>query len=407
MNGQPAVLVCTVGGSPQPILSALRARRWEHVVFVCTRDEDGAAGSAELVESAAAGGPPLPERAGLAAGQWDIVSVPPDDPDRAFAALAERLHGLMRAHPGAAVIADFTGGTKSMSAALMLAALDAGAELQLVAGRRVDLVRVLDRSERAIAVPTLRIAAGREFERLAAGWERFAYQQAAEGLARLRNDLKKAGLPRAELGRYARAQELSEAFAAWDRFDHKRAAGALRRYEGLAIAGRDDWCTTAARLAGGQGAPWGALHLRDLWHNAERCAARGRYDDAVARLYRLWEAIAQWLLRTDCRIDTRVIETGLRKSWDLYLHLRPDGAAAAFWRRPDEEGRSELDRLGERLSVRNLSILAHGWNAIDERGWNALAGWTRSGLLGVLACEAERLGEPHLLSQLPNALPAL
>ena len=150
---------------------------------------------------------------------------------------------------------------------------------------------------------TLRVAARSEFQRLAADWSRYAYQEAAEGFDRLRGDLKEAGLGRDELARFNQAQELSSAFAAWDRFDHKTAAGCLRRYKESEIDGRSDWFELASIL--GRNAPWGALHLRDLWHNAQRCAARGRYDDAIARLYRLWEAIAQWLLRVDFRIDTK------------------------------------------------------------------------------------------------------
>jgi CRISPR-associated protein (TIGR02710 family) len=404
-----AILVCTVGGSHQPILTALQARPWDHVVFVCTRTAEGMAGSAAMVEEAVDGGPPIPAVAGLDPGRWEVVVVPPDEPDAAFAVLHEKLRALGRERPGAPIVADFTGGTKSMSAALILAAFSCNLPLQLVTGRRADLVKVLDRSERAVVVSTERIAGSREFERLAAGWGRFAYQEAAAGFARLRDDLKATGLSRAELSRFNRAQELSAAFAAWDCFDHRKAAGCLQKnlYRDLEIGGRTDWFELASSLARGQDSPWGALHLTDLWRNAERCAARGRWDDAVARLYRLWEAVAQWLLRVDCAIDTAVIQTGLRKSWDLYLHLRPDGAAAQFWRRAGADKRSELERLNERLSLRNHSILAHGWGAVTQAGWYSLSQWTERGLLEVLAREAERFGEAHELPQLPMALPAL
>jgi hypothetical protein len=117
--------------------------------------------------------------------------------------------------------------------------------------------------------------------------------------------------------------------------------------------------------------------------------------------------VGQWLLRVDCRIDTAVIQTGLRKSWDLYLHLRPGGAAAGFGGQAGADKRSELDRLKERLSLRNHSILAHGWGAVTQVGWNSLSQWTDEGLLEVLRREAERLGEAHELPQLPTALPAL
>jgi hypothetical protein len=237
-----AILVCTVGGSLPPILKALGAGRWQRVVFVCTRDAEGVVGSAEMVERAADGGPPIPQRAGLGADCWEIVDVPPDDPDAAFAILGRTLRALQRRQPPVPIVADFNGGTKSMSAALTLAALDCNVPLQLVTGRRADLVKVLDRSERAVAVHTERIAAARAFERLAAGWGRFAYREAADGFDELREDLKRAGLSRDELGRFNRAQELSAAFAAWDCFDHKKAAGCLNKklYREVEIGGRTD-----------------------------------------------------------------------------------------------------------------------------------------------------------------------
>jgi hypothetical protein len=103
----------------------------------------------------------------------------------------------------------------------------------------------------------------------------------------------------------------SEAFGAWDAFDHKSAAGGLAKaiYNGLPIDGRSDWSDLAAALVREQSAPWRALHLRDLWRNAQRCAARSRWDDAVARLYRLWEAMAQCLIWV-CAVTRRRFPVG-------------------------------------------------------------------------------------------------
>ena len=410
MAAETAILVCTVGGSHQPILTALKARQWGRVVFVCSAPTPESRSSAGMVTDAVEIGPSearpaqrldrIPVQAGLADEDWEIIEVPPDDPDSGFSLLADRLRALKR--DGRRVVADYTGGTKSMSAALVLAAFEAGAELQLVTGRRGDLVRVLDRTEREIAIGTRRVSVAREFERLAAGWSRFAYQEAADGFTRLWNDLKAEGASRGELRRLTRPKELSEGFAAWDAFDHKSAAGGLAKaiYKGLPIDGRDDWLALAAALVREQSAPWRASHLCDLWRNAQRCAARGCWDDGVARLYRLWEAMAQWLLWADFRLDTAVVETGLERSWDLYRHLRPEGEAAAFWQR-------EWARLDEKLVIRNRSILAQGGDRVSQAGWRTLSEWTETGLLGVLAREADRLGELHELPQLPTALPAL
>jgi hypothetical protein len=215
-RAEGAILLCTVGGSHQPILTALKARACDHdhAVFVCTGEAEGAAGLVAMIEQAVDGGPPIPVLAGLDPGGWEVVIVPPDDPDAAFAVLHNRLRALGRERPGLPIVADFTGGTKSMSAALTLAALAGNLPPQIVTGRRADLVKVLDRSERPVAVSSERIAGSREFERLAAGWGRFAYQEAAAGFEPLRDNLKAAGLSRAELSRFTRAQELSAAFAA-------------------------------------------------------------------------------------------------------------------------------------------------------------------------------------------------
>ena len=90
--------------------------------------------------------------------------------------------------------------------------------------------------------------------------------------------------------------------------------------------------------------------------------------------------------------------------------MRGEGRRAKFWTRRAQVGGiagSEIELIEKRLSLRNQSILAHGWNTISERGWKTLSEWTETGLLDVLAHEAERLGEPHELPQLPAALPAL
>ena len=50
MADKSAVLVCTVGGSHQPILTALQARRWDLVIFVCTAETERSRGSVAMVE---------------------------------------------------------------------------------------------------------------------------------------------------------------------------------------------------------------------------------------------------------------------------------------------------------------------------------------------------------------------
>jgi hypothetical protein len=52
MDEDSAVLVCTVGGSHQPVLTALKARPWERVVFVCSAATPESRSSATMVTDA-------------------------------------------------------------------------------------------------------------------------------------------------------------------------------------------------------------------------------------------------------------------------------------------------------------------------------------------------------------------
>ncbi len=123
------------------------------------------------------------------------------------------------------------------------------------------------------------------------------------------------------------------------------------------------------------------LQLYDLWLNAERRAAQGRYDDAIARVYRLMEWTAQWRLRLHAGIDTSAIseeqippdmvftknragayQAGLYQSWQLVAKsLR--GPAREFI----EENES---KLLDYLLVRNHSILTHGFVPIGRAQWD-------------------------------------
>jgi CRISPR-associated protein (TIGR02710 family) len=437
MAAETAILVCTVGGSHQPILTALQAADWSRVVFVCTAETERSRGSIAMVEREIVVTrstqvpvetlPPLPVLAGLDRDCWEVLEVPADDPDAIFAALLPRLRALARDHAGARIVGDFTGGTKSMSAGLTLAAIEAGLALQLVTGERDDLVRVRDLTQVPVALEMRRIAVERTRRILAEGWGRFAYQETAEGFSQLRSELTEEGWGRSELSPLTRAWELSKAFAAWDRFDHKPAASDLRKYRAVVIGGHTDWHSLALTLAERPQDRWTALALADLWANAQRCAARGRYDDAIGRWYRLCEGIAQWLLWADFKIvtasvplerlpndiragveiDNGAAKLGLRRAWELYMRLRPEDELAAFVQKSTGDRKNEFDRLNDNLQRRNQSLLAHGFRPVSAYDWNKVSRWAEGGLLDVLAREAERVGEPHELPQLPTALPAL
>lgn len=156
-----------------------------------------------------------------------------------------------------------------------------------------------------------------------------------------------------------------------------------------------------------------ALQLFDLWRNAQRRAVQGRYDDAVARVYRLLEWTAQWLLRRHLAIDTAdvpadrlpagfgaqpgrdgKITLGLFQAWRLAGTI--PGPAVAFVE-------TQLARLQDHVKARNRSILAHGYDPISATEWTRFAGWLQESFMPLLEREAATVGVRSVPEQLPTA----
>ena len=166
-------------------------------------------------------------------------------------------------------------------------------------------------------------------------------------------------------------------------------------------------------LTAEQGAPKRTpARLWDLWLNAQRRAAQGRYDDAVARGYRLLEWTAQWLLGT-VGVDTSDLrpeqipesisvaanpdgkrQAGLRVAWALAAH-HLGGDVARFVGAEDSH-------MLDQLRKRNYSILAHGDQPIAAQDWLAFSAWLDSALIPLLQQQAAGVGLKVLAPQLPR-----
>lgn len=400
------ILICTVGGSHVPIVTAIKELGPDYVCFVCSTTDPGTSRPGSSTQIKAAGNcikaqpgddkpslPNIPKQAGLRDEQFEILEIPADDLDPGYQALTAKIEQHREPHPAARLVADYTGGTKTMTSALVTAALEyPEVELQLMTGNRDNLVAV--RTEPWVT-PTSVAATrlDRAMRRSLSGWERYAYDEVAAGLKAL--PPPSDGPLRSRLNR---AYDLSTAFAAWDRFDH---AGALKMLEGYsALPGIGSRIATLKHLCREEPKKEPA-RLFDLWHNAGRRAAQGRYDDAVARVYRLLEWTAQWLLRTHCGIDSADVQkdkipehinlacnrdgkyqAGLYAGWQLLVHHRPDAPATEFFE-------TQRSALLDRLELRNRSILAHGYRPIGEADWKNMQTWLESSFLPVWCKEAK------------------
>jgi len=415
------ILVASVGGSPAPIVTAVASLKPDRVLFVATTAEAGRPGSRDLV-------PGILEASHYPAARHAILEVPPDDPEAIFLALRERIRTLSAEHPGARFLFDYTGGTKSMTAALFQCALATpGARLEFMLGQRHSLDRIADGTERPTEIAFDWLVAERTEARLRVAWANHDYAACALGARALCEELgsdEKA--PPEARQRLADLADAAEAFDLWDRFRHAKAASALEtlasRHPALEAFARD------ARLCARH--EW--ARLADLLLNAQRCAARGRYDDAVARCYRLVEWTGQWRLKAKHGIDTGAVDwervseaeaeaaeitnekgkktlSGLVQTLRLLAAKEPGGVVDRFlsspWQGAKDKRKRGLNRLRDMLELRNHSILAHGEAPLTLEHWEKwtefLEAWRRDVMVPLL----REAGLKDWPSQLPKAPP--
>jgi CRISPR-associated protein (TIGR02710 family) len=397
------LLVCTVGGAPEPIAASLCSADPEYpsrVVFVCSSSTR--ATTAQVLELASRNGSPVRE------ADCDFIEISnPQDlglciqemRDRVGAKIQEWLNG----HPGANVVVDFTGGTKAMSAAMALATQRGAYQFRYVGGTertKGGVGVVIDGKEQIVqsqnpwnslgllhVEDALTLADCGDFEA--------AHDLLATTLHKVSDGLTKRTLNALDL--------LIGAYASWDRFDHQAAANKLKdireqkpyleRVLGPPVA--EQVLRTAqghlvhleaAAKAASQGLPSKEL-VADLMGNAERRERQRRYDDSAGRLYRATEAIAQYLLYEKYKIQSTgevpvdkcppsflqefkgkskngILVCGLQEAWNLLFHLG-DPAAEKF-REGDLHSRKSI------LHVRNQSIFAHGFAPITKDAHNTL-----------------------------------
>ncbi|MFI3157768.1 MAG: TIGR02710 family CRISPR-associated CARF protein [Methylococcaceae bacterium] len=408
------ILICTVGGSHQPIVSAINEQRPDYVIFVCTGKDPATGRHGSSIQITGSGNcikaqhlddkptlPNIPAQTGLTVEQHEVCCTLSDDLDRIYLDCSRAIDAALRRFPNAKIIADYTGGTKSMSAGLVMAVLEhQDIELQLVTGSRSDLIKVHDGSQYAACANIEQI----RFERLIApyrqAWTRYAYSEAEAGLKQIsaprNNELR---------GQFSKFRDLSRAFAEWDNFNHWEAFAIIKCY----ASSLPSITNQAIARLNTNTAKREPAQLFDLYLNALRRADQGRYDDAIARIYRLIEWTAQWLLKTQCGIDTANVEetaipegmtltqnkAGLIDAWQLVKH-KTSGEAARFIEREEKN-------LLNHIKTRNNSILAHGFEPVKLSDWQPIQFWLEQQFIPMLLAETSRVGIKELPLQLPSA----
>lgn len=319
-----------------------------------------------------------------------------NDIQECFHTALQALHELRdKGYKPEDIIVDFTSGTKAMTAGLVLAAVNLKcAKLKYIYGPRENGV-VKDGTEKFLSVSPAAALAVSELE-LARQLIMQLRFEAARGILSQIND---ALLVPEDKALKENLQLLADAYARWDHFDHRTFCGQYGKVrwghpeleafkvENSLPHGR--LIPLAKKLENGEIT---LDCLADLYNNALRRGFEGRYDDGVARLYRLTEMLAQYRLcsshggiRTGdidlnseplARLDSQTKEE-LERYRDASDGKIKIGLKQSYWlleKLGDPLGKAYFsdDKLGGLLNERNASILAHGTKPVSKEVFESL-----------------------------------
>lgn len=403
-SAQPWVLILSVGGSPEPIIKSINEQKPPYIIFLPslgTHQDIRQKIEPRLTYS------PTDKYVG------DTLSNPQDlmicvQEMRQTIEKALKAMGLAQITP---LVADITGGTKIMSAALSLVMMEyEGSRFSYVGGEKrtkngVGVVENGWEQLRHLDNPW-EIMALRELRDMAQAFNEGRFHSALEIARQLANNIDDKGKKKF----YSGWQEILEAYHLWDSFNYKKARGKyeqglgkiepymahkfrkgllkeLNKSHELLNKTESDFKSLDKNTKENSAAhkDSGQIYLRDLVANAQRRGQAGRFDDAVARLYSVIEKAAKIKLQIAHDIDnSKVDKEKVPKKYQTDL---PD---------PDDKGRIRLaleksfhllealgDPLGhlyrkreaelrKNLGARNMSLLAHGYKPVEEQTYKDL-----------------------------------
>jgi len=296
-----------------------------------------------------------------------------DDTEEVYKRIREKIENYQ--NEGYDVVVDFTSGTKAMSSGAVLAGAEKNCNLKYIAGEREKGV-VVKGTERTVEISPVYFFINRQEESVKRLFNLYQFNSCIE----LIEEVKRITAKREIIEMIEKYEKLANAYSMWDKFNHSEALEILNNVGREFNIGENKKFLNLLNKA-----KWKEEFLiPDLLNNAERRIEEGKYDDAVARLYRCIEMIAQYRLKSKYGLDASNIDT-----WNLKADLSmEEKLVKKYEEKKDENGRIKLplsgdlellkdlgDELGELkddkklvdlLSKRNASILAHGIDPISR-----------------------------------------
>jgi len=291
------------------------------------------------------------------------------------------------------IVVDYTTGTKAMSAGLILSSIEKKVgTITYVYGERNSEGRVVSGSEKLITLQPNEVYANSIYKSAIDFFNKTQFDSCIELLQKAQGLI---GNPQTKEKFYT-LEQLAQAYSYWDRFDLQKAFNILKDFSSKNIY-LQQWKIKSKVEQNKQ-----ILHkekdnqfclerIVDLLENANRrLELEGKYDDAVARLYRLLEFVAQYKM-----VELALYKkhnNGLPDTEDIDIDKLPNTLRSKYESLRSNDGKIRLglvntyDLLAEMktplgltfmeqfnngtfkklLGLRNKSLLAHGFSPIGQ-----------------------------------------
>jgi CRISPR-associated protein (TIGR02710 family) len=277
------------------------------------------------------------------------------------------------------IAVDYTSGTKAMTSALtILGTIYEATTLSYITGERIGGI-VQAGTEKLNIVQPYFATTEQKIKTAIQFFNKNQYNATMEILAQIQKTVKDPQIT----SRIKPFFQLAKAYAQWDIFQHQKAFAIIEKINRQELCGNKRFLGLLLNAINENRNP-ASFHIADLINNAKRRGEEGKYDDAVARLYRTIELIAQHQLQDQYGItpskvkleqipqelidiwniepDVNAIKLGLKKCYE-FLNAKKDPLGKKF---------QNDKKLQDLLSKRNTSILAHGTTPVTAETYRAL-----------------------------------
>lgn len=386
------LLIATIGGSEGPVIASIIHYKPKKIVFIVSND------SQSKVETVIAGVNKTGNDYRLESHEYFLLKI--EDHQNLEKCLENMRNGLevevrkwSELGDDYQVVVDFTGGTKTMSAGLVLVAQNWNCLFSYVGGN--------ERTKNSVGI----VVEGKEqiinnFN----PWIVLGYSDVEKFLTLFNDKFFHAAsdlISKTIVSVFSKSRKnqlqslnlLSNAMADWDSFNHPSALNNLKNFNDrqndfIALFGKDTYLSLKKTcldpiqnwLLGFQENKVNIEIICDLYMNGCRRHEQGRYDDSVARFYRCTEALAQYVLFSRHEIeDTAKVPINVLRmipgiqvptTSEDFCKIGLQDAFKLLNSKNEPIGQKFMDlRMHQResiLNTRNSSILAHGFNIVRK-----------------------------------------